>query len=812
MHMRKLPIGFVLLTAAAAGILSGCGADRGDFDPLAPAQPPQTSLGDTFGVTSGNRIVTFNRSTPSVRTAVAITGLQASENIVGIDLRAGGMPAGQLYALGSSGRVYSIDPASGAATLKATLAADAADTTLPFTALNGTRFGVDVNTVPDRLRVVSDTGQDLRINVDTGATTTDGTLAIGATPVTGVTEVAYTNNFAAACRTTLYYLDPAADRLLTTSDPNAGALTVVGALGVDAGAMTGFDIATAADGSNTAVATLLVGGAETVYTINLMTGAATAAGAITGLNGGETIVGLAVPVPAMTPAQAPGELLALTETNKLVSFNNGSPQKSCTTGAVSGLQASESVLGFDVRPSDGKLYALANTGRLYTVDAASGVATLKTTLVADAADTTDSFTALSGTEFGVDVNPVPDRLRVVSDTGQNLRVNMDTGATTTDTALNPAGSSVTAAAYTNSFAGATATTLYVLDVAGDRLTIQGQPSGNPNNGDLLNVGTLGITGDVGAVNAFEINGRNGAAFAALNVGAATTSDLYSINLTTGAAARVNTIAGGERVRGLAYVAAAQATVVGVTSDNRIVTFKPATPATLDTNVAITGLQGGETIFGFDSRPANGRLYALTDAGRLYTLDAATGVATPGAALAADAADTTAPFAMLAGTAFGVDFNPTVDRLRVVSDAQQSLRINVDSGATTTDTALNRAGGAAPLPSVGAAAYARNFVAGGTTTLYDIDIATNSLLIQTPPNDGVLTAVAGTLDPALTFDLAGGFDIAGGNDGLAIAALQPAGAAQSTLYRVNLATGALTAVDAIGPGGTATVTGLTIRLQ
>jgi len=519
-----------------------------------------------------------------------------------------------------------------------------------------------------------------------------------------------------------------------------------------------------------------------------------------------------VPIPAMAPTQAQGELLALTETNKLVSFNNGSPQKSCTTGAVSGLQAGESVLGFDVRPSDGKLYALASTGRLYTVDTATGVATLKTTLAADAADATDPFTALSGTDFGVDVNAVPDRLRVVSNNGQNLRINMDTGATTTDTALNPAGSSVTAAAYTNSFAGAATTTLYVLDVTGDRLMIQGQPSGSPNNGDLLNVGTLGITGDVSPVNAFEINGRNGAAFAALNVGAATTSDLYSINLTTGAATRVNTIAGGERVRGLTYVAAATATVVGVTSDNRIITFKPATPATLDTNVAITGLQGGETIFGFDSRPANGRLYALTDAGRLYTLDAATGVATAGAMLSADATDMTAPFAMLAGTAFGVDFNPTVDRLRVVSDVQQSLRINVDSGATTTDTALNRAGGAAPPPTVGAAAYARNFVNGGTTTLYDIDIATNSLVIQAPPNDGVLTAVAGTLDPALTFSLAGGFDIAGGNDGLAITSLLPTGATQSTLYRVNLTTGALTAVSAIGPAGTATVTGLTIRLQ
>ncbi|MEK2481574.1 DUF4394 domain-containing protein, partial [Lactobacillus acidophilus] len=77
---------------------------------------------------------------------------------------------GLLYAVGSSGRIYTINTSSGAATVKATLTADATDTTLPFTALSGTEFGVDLNPVADRLRVVSNTGQNLRINVDNGAT------------------------------------------------------------------------------------------------------------------------------------------------------------------------------------------------------------------------------------------------------------------------------------------------------------------------------------------------------------------------------------------------------------------------------------------------------------------------------------------------------------------------------------------------------------------------------------------------------------------------------------------------------------------
>src|SRR5438093_788494 len=72
----------------------------------------------------------------------------------------------------------------------------------------------------------------------------------------------------------------------------------------------------------------------------------------------------------------------------------------------------------DFRPANGLLYALTNeggTGRLYTIDPASGAATFRATLTADTVnDPTPTYTALSGTSFGVDFNPVPDRLRVVS--------------------------------------------------------------------------------------------------------------------------------------------------------------------------------------------------------------------------------------------------------------------------------------------------------------------------------------------------------------------------------------------------------------
>ena len=83
-------------------------------------------------------------------------------------------------------------------------------------------------------------------------------------------------------------------------------------------------------------------------------------------------------------------MLAVTETNKLISFNNATPQKLCTSTAIGGLQSGENVLGIDTRPADGALYALGSAGRIYTIDATTAAATLKSTLVADAADATQS--------------------------------------------------------------------------------------------------------------------------------------------------------------------------------------------------------------------------------------------------------------------------------------------------------------------------------------------------------------------------------------------------------------------------------------
>jgi hypothetical protein len=185
------------------------------------------------------------------------------------------------------------------------------------------------------------------------------------------------------------------------------------------------------------------------------------------------------PAPVAPPgppaAVTVGDAVALTVSGQLVSFNRATPQTLVGSVVISGLASGETLLGIDQRPADGLLYGLGSGGRLYTLDASTGVATLKSTLRPAAGD---SFTALAGTEFAVDFNPVADRLRVVGSGGQNLRINVDNGDTITDGRITPASgtASVTAAAYTNSFAGTTSTALYDIDAAAGLLHLQDPPN------------------------------------------------------------------------------------------------------------------------------------------------------------------------------------------------------------------------------------------------------------------------------------------------------------------------------------------------
>ena len=232
----------------------------------------------------------------------------------------------------------------------------------------------------------------------------------------------------------------------------------------------------------------------------------------------------------------------------------------------------------------------------------------------------------------------------------------------------------------------------------------------------------------------------------------------------------------------------------VTASGNLVSFDAAAPAVFLSNDPITGLQNGETLEGIDFRPATGQFFALGSTSRVYLMNPTTAVATQ---LGASGVFT------LTGTDFGFDFNPTVDRIRVVSDLDQNLRLHPDDGTlAATDTPLAYATGdpnQGEDPNVVGAGYTNSYHGASTTTLYDVDSDLDVLTLQAPPNNGTLSTVG-----ALGIDVLStvGFNIRDcNNTAYAAFTLQPigTGALSSGLYTVNLVSGAATLVGTIGPG-------------
>jgi hypothetical protein len=259
-----------------------------------------------------------------------------------------------------------------------------------------------------------------------------------------------------------------------------------------------------------------------------------------------TVLGTA---PASASADQPRVHL-LTSDGVLSTRSWSSPLLSQHRVRVSGLKARDRLIGMDVRPANGALYAIAASGQLYVLDARTGRATVVGTPV-----------AITGTAVGFDFNPTVDRIRLVTTSGQNLRLVPDTGAVAaTDTPLAHAqggAPQVSGAGYTNSFAGATSTTLYDLDSRKDTLVTQGTAAGvtpvvSPNTGQLFTVGRLGV--DIDRTNGFDIATVDGRqhALAAVRPGFSLLGGtlLVRIDLGTGRAS-VAGVAGGDVV-GLAF--------------------------------------------------------------------------------------------------------------------------------------------------------------------------------------------------------------------------------------------------------------------
>ncbi|MFD2286516.1 DUF4394 domain-containing protein [Pedobacter petrophilus] len=490
----------VALCAIMTPILfSACKKDRNiDQEVLTPG--PDLNF---YALTSDSKLHLINAKNPTtVTSTVTISGLQTGETILGIDFR----PAtGQLYGLGSSSRLYVIDQKTGVAR---------SISSAPFTpALSGTAAGFDFNPTVDRIRVVTNTGQNLRLNPETGTVAaTDG--AINGVTNAKVSSVAYTQNKAGATATVLFDIDAATDKLYKQDPPNDGKLVEVGNLGFDVEEMGGFDINP--DGS-AAIAALTVGGVSGLYTVNTSSGQATKVGNLP-LN----ITGLAIPTETVA--------YAISNNNELLIFNPLATTPTVSVKTITGIQAGESILGIDLRPLNGQLYALGSSSRIYTINMSSGASV--------AVGSAPFSTLLNGTQFGFDFNPTVDRIRIVSNLGQNLRFNPLDGTITPDGNISLATAAISGAAYTNNFQGATTTVLFDIDATGDRLYKQDPP----NIGTLVDVGALGI--NVESNNGFDIGGTSGMAYGLFTV--AGTQKIYSVNLSTGVATAGATIANASR--------------------------------------------------------------------------------------------------------------------------------------------------------------------------------------------------------------------------------------------------------------------------
>jgi hypothetical protein len=186
-------------------------------------------------------------------------------------------------------------------------------------------------------------------------------------------------------------------------------------------------------------------------------------------------------------------ILALTADQRLLRFRECNPTRPREIGSVYGLQARDTMLvGMDFRVQDGQLYGVGNGGGIYTIDTYTAVATLVSQLTV----------SLDGYFFGVDFNPAANALRIISNTGQNLRhpfAGPLAGQTQTDATLNYLGpppvspaTGLTGAAYTNNDLDPnTGTTLFDIDTSLNQVVIQSPP----NAGSLVATGMLTVDAD-----------------------------------------------------------------------------------------------------------------------------------------------------------------------------------------------------------------------------------------------------------------------------------------------------------------------------
>ncbi len=288
MRPRRTPR---LVTAVAGATLLlfttvACSSPERTADGSAALGAAPGAAAKIVGLTDDNKLIDFTSADTAVRETGTISGLDGGDTkLIGIDYR---VQDGKLYGVGDKGGLYTVEPAGQATSIGRLSVAPA-----------GTSFGVDFNPAANALRVVSDTGQNLRQPMATtplAATMNDTALSYppatpAATTPTGIMAAAYTNNDTDAnTGTSLYNLDAGTDQVVLQSPANAGLLAATGKLGADASTDGGFDIHTAGT-DQVGYATMSVGGQYSLYRVALSSGKAESVGSLD-----RNVVDLAIPL------------------------------------------------------------------------------------------------------------------------------------------------------------------------------------------------------------------------------------------------------------------------------------------------------------------------------------------------------------------------------------------------------------------------------------------------------------------------------------------------------------------------------------
>jgi Domain of unknown function (DUF4394)/Calx-beta domain len=366
---------------------------------------PRQLLTTMLGLTTADTLVNFDSARPDViRSSTSIGGLQPGESILAIDSRT---TTGQVFGLGSSGRVYRIDPFTGTT-------AQVGDGPIA-TSLSGGDFDIDFRSSSSTLRIVSDGGMDVRFDVDTATLTDDGNLAYasndpGAGTTPQIVAAAYNNNDGISGASTLFEVDAKRNMLVTqgaqnSSDhtlENMGQLFSFQPLGLSLVGPVGLE---STPGGQLFLSATTSGGAQSaLYTVAREAPA--------------TLVGefpTSVTIRDITSLPDSPLVYALTANNTIVSFRASTPGDLLSVHPITGLQLGETIASITFDHSDGTLYGFGTTGRLYTINPQTAAAAPRSSSpIAPAYDgSKPSITFLSGA----------DTIRLVTKQGQDLQIN-----------------------------------------------------------------------------------------------------------------------------------------------------------------------------------------------------------------------------------------------------------------------------------------------------------------------------------------------------------------------------------------------------